>query len=148
MKGTGIFGQQKVQEAYNIIILLFLHGLFSFSSSSADPEVAPLRGGGTTGARVVSAPSVIGSSRTQSWSFRSFRSVPTFNRRFSELPLVLSTTFDDTDQGNLSRVIDNCLGVALKAFLDSFLQPIFLYYNFSIFTNNVSPIWFSFRIYF
>ena len=117
MKGTGIFGQQKVQEAYNIIILLFLHGLFSFSSSSADPEVAPLKGGG---ARVVSAPSVIGSSRTQSWSFRSFRSVPTFNRRFSELPLVLSTTFDDTDQGNLSRVIDNCLGVALKSFLDRF----------------------------
>ena len=73
-------------------------------------------GGQTTSARVISAPLGIGNSRTKSWSFRSFRSVPTFKRRFSELPPVLSTTFDDTDQGYLLKGINNFSSAALKFF--------------------------------
>ena len=88
---------------------------FIFSSFSAHSEVVSLMGGQTTSARVVSAPLGIGNSRTKSWSFRSFRSAPTFKRRFSELPPVLSTTFDDTDQGYLLKGINDCSGVALKA---------------------------------
>ena len=102
------------------------------------------------GARVVNAPSGISNSRTKSWSFRSFRSVPTFKRRFSELPPVLSATFDDTDQGYLLKGINNCSSAAFKlfkcgsqSFWQTILVTIFLYFNFyifSTFTNNVGIV--------
>jgi hypothetical protein len=51
----------------------------------------------------------------------------------------------------LLKGIDNCLALQLSKLLDSFWQPVlatvFLYFNFSTFTNNVELIWFPIIIF-